>query len=353
MIHDSNKIIVGVTRDFMDSEGNLDFNKEIWDILLHHPGIELEIIEDSAPTNITVDHTLRFDAIMMKRSPLHADALAPDTCLLKLVARNGVGYDHLDVESCTQAGVMIAITPEAVRRPVASANVALMLAFAHRIFERDRRTRDGAWDKRLKNKGIGLQGRVLGVIGLGNIGQEIFRLMQPWGMVHLGVAPNHTEDEFSDLGVSLVGLDTILAKAHFLCICCPLSKRTHHMIGERELRLMKQEAYLINTARGEIIDEVILVRALRESWIAGAGLDVFEQEPPSPLNPLFSLDNVIVGSHNLAQCEEMKQLANRGVAEAVLALANGTIPKNLVNPEVLEHPRLKEFMKNKSGTINP
>lgn len=165
---------------------------------------------------------------MMKRSPLRAEALTLDSCRLKLVARNGVGYDHLDVEACTRAGVMVAITPEAVRRPVASANVALMLAFAHRIFERDRRTRDGAWGRRWENKGIGLQDRVLGVIGLGNIGQEIFRLMQPWGMIHLGVAPNHTEDEFADLGTSLVSLDTILAEADFLCICCPLSEKTFH-----------------------------------------------------------------------------------------------------------------------------
>lgn len=351
MLNDSNKIIVGVTRDFMNPEGNMDFIEEIWDVLLEHPRIELEIMEEPAPTNITVDHTKRFDAIMMKRSPLRAEALAPDNCRLKLVSRNGVGYDHLDVKACTQAGVMIAITPEAVRRPVASANVALMLAFAHRIFERDRRAREGQWDKRWIDKGLGLKDRVLGVIGLGNIGQEIFRLMKPWGMTHLGVAPNHTEDEFSDLEVSLVDLDTILSMADFLCICCPLSEKTYHMIGERELRLMKQEAYLINTARGEIIDETKLVRALNEWWIAGAGLDVFEQEPPSPQNPLLSLDNVILGSHNLAISEEMNQLANRGVSEAVLALADGTVPRNLVNPEVIEHPGLKEFIKtNQAGS---
>jgi len=336
--------MVGVTRDFMSPEGTIDFVKEIWDFLRDHPGIELEIMNEPAPTVITVDHTRYFDAIMMKRSPLRAEALSPDNCRLKLVARNGVGYDHLDVDACTESGVMIAITPEAVRRPVASANVALMLAFAHRIFERDRRARDGDWGKRWKNKGIGLEGRVLGVIGLGNIGQEIFRLMKPWGMTHLGVAPNHMEDEFSDLGVSLVDLDTILAQADFLCICCPLSPKTFHMIGERELRLMKQESYLINTARGEIIDEATLVRALEKNWIAGAGIDVFEQEPPSPQNPLFSLDNVILGSHNLAISEEMKELANRGVAEAVLALADGIIPKNLVNPEIVEHPRFKNFI---------
>ena len=341
------KLHVGVTRDFMSPEGKIDFVEDSWIALMSHPGIELHMMEESAPTLITEEHTSRFDVIMMKRSPLPAAALNQDDCRLKLISRNGVGYDHLDVDACTQAGVMIAITPAAVRRPVASASIALMLAFAHRIFERDRRTRKGAWDKRWKNKGIGLQGRVLGVIGLGNIGQEILRLMKPWGMVHLGVAPNHTEDEYSELDVRLVDLDTILREADFLCLCCPLTEKTRRFIGERELQLMKPDAYLINTARGEIIDEATLARALREGWIAGAGLDVFESEPPSPQNPLMSLDNVILGSHNLAICEEMNLLANQGVAEAVLTMADGTIPENLVNPEVVKHRKL-QHLKRKS-----
>lgn len=343
MANDKAKIHVGVTRDFISPEGRIDFVGDSWKALVDHPEVELEIMEEPAPTLITAEHTSRFDAIMMKRSPLRAEALAQADCRLKLVSRNGVGYDHLDVDACTQAGVMIAITPEAVRRPVASASIALMLAFAHRIFERDRRTRNGAWDKRWKNKGIGLQGRVLGVIGLGNIGQEILRLMKPWGMTHLGVAPNHTENEYSDLEVKLVDLDTILGEADFLCLCCPLTDKTQHLIGERELRLMKPEAYLINTARGEIIDEAQLARALREGWIAGAGLDVFETEPPSTQNPLMSLDNVILGSHNLAICEEMNLLANRGVAEAVLDLADGIIAEHLVNPDVVTHRKLQHL----------
>lgn len=341
----SGEMLVGVTRDFMSPEGSLIFVKEIWKELQEHPGLKLEILEEPAPTTITVDHTQRYDALMMKRSPLRAEALEPDNCRLKLVARNGVGYDHLDVDACTRAGVMIAITPEAVRRSVASANVALMLACAHRIFERDRRTRNGEWGKRWEGKGIGLQNRILGVIGLGNIGQEIFRLMEPWGMTHLGVAPNHTEDEFSDIRVHLVNLDTVLIEADFLCICCPLSENTYHMIGERELQLMKKEAYLINTSRGEVIDEAVLARALRERWIAGAGIDVFEQEPPSLNNPLFDLDNVILSSHNLSHTKEMNQLANRGAANAVLALAKRRIPAKLVNPEVVGHPRLRILKK--------
>ena len=119
MINNSEKILVGVTRDFMNPEGTIDFVKEIWEVLREDPRIDLEIMEDPAPTNITGEHTCRFDAIMMKRSPLRSEALAPDNLRLRLISRNGVGYDHLDVDACTQAGVMISITPDAVRRPVA------------------------------------------------------------------------------------------------------------------------------------------------------------------------------------------------------------------------------------------
>ena len=126
-------MLVGVTRDFMRPEENLNFINDIWEELQEPPCIKLEIPEEPAPTNITVNLTQRYDAIMMKQSPLRAEALEPDNFRLNLVARNGVGYDHLDVDACTRAGVMIAITPEAVRRSVASVNVALMLACAHRI----------------------------------------------------------------------------------------------------------------------------------------------------------------------------------------------------------------------------
>ncbi len=147
MARESKRIVVGITRDFISSEGKIDFVEKIWDELANHPRIKIEILEEPAPTNITLDHTQRFEVIIMKRSPLRAMALDPENCRLQLVARNGVGYDHLDVDACTRAGVMIAITPEAVRRPVASANITLILAVAHRIFERDRRTRNCAWKK--------------------------------------------------------------------------------------------------------------------------------------------------------------------------------------------------------------
>ena len=260
-----------------------------------------------------------------------------------LVARNGVGYEHLDVEACTRAGVIITITPEAVKRPVASSIMAFMLALAHRLPLRDRMTRTGRWKERNNVYGIGLRGKTLGVVGVGNIGSEVFRLARPWGMTHLGCEPNAPPEGFPDQNVRLVDLDSLLEESDFVCLCCPHNDQTRRMIGERKLSLMKPTAYLINTARGEIVHESALIEALSNNRIAGAAIDVFENEPPRPDNPLFKLDNVILSSHNISLSDEGGRLGNQAVAAAVLAVARGEIPKHVINPKVLDHPGIKEI----------
>lgn len=339
---EGNRFRVAMTRDFVDSEGRPYFDQDAWRSLQDEPRIDLEVLE--APEmggDIPAEVVRAFDAVIMKRSPLSATALEGDDVRLLLVARNGVGFEHLDVAASTRAGVMITITPEAVRRPVASAIMTFILALAHRLPLRDRLTRAGRWSDRNLHPGIGLTGRVLGVIGVGNIGAEVFRLAAPWEMVHLGCDPSRPAEELGAMGVRAVDLDTLLGESDFVCLCCPLSKRTRHMIGAREFGLMKSTAYLINTARGGLIDEAALIAALAEGRIAGAGLDVLEREPPSPDNPLLGMENVILSSHNLNFNDEGNRLGNQSAAAAVLATVRGEIPDNLVNPDVLGHPRLQ------------
>ncbi|MBT3361336.1 MAG: dehydrogenase [Rhodospirillales bacterium] len=332
---------VGVTRDFVRTDGTVNFLPEAWHRLEGHPRIELHLLEDEAPTTLTRAHTSAFDVILMKRSPLPASAIGEPAPRLFLVSRNGVGFDHIDVPACTEAGIMVTITPDAVRRPVASAIMALILSLAHQVIPRDQMTRAGRWKERWNTPGIALTGRTLGVVGLGNIGRELLRVAAPWDMRLIGVEPFVPQEGFPDLDVELVDLDTVLAEADFVSLCCPYIPATHHLIGARELALMKPSAYLVNTARGEIIDEPALVQALSVGGIAGAGIDVFEKEPPATDNPLFGLDNVVLGSHNLAFNDESNDLGNIGAAEAILAVANGESPRHLINPEVLEHPRFK------------
>ena len=182
---------------------------------------------------------------------------------LKLVARFGVGYDAVDVAACTEQGILLTIAPDGVRRPVASSVMAFTLAMAHRLATKDRLMRDGRWKEKGDYLGYGLTGKVLGVIGVGNIGKEVFRLAKPWDMVHLGCDPYVPQAAVADLGVKMVDLDTLLREADVISVNCLLNDETQHLIGAREFGLMKPSAFFINTARGPVVDEAGADRGAR------------------------------------------------------------------------------------------
>jgi phosphoglycerate dehydrogenase-like enzyme len=335
---------LGIARDFLAAEGRSSaLDPRALAVLRAIPGIVIETLQQPAQSPITRADLCRYDALMIKRNPVSAalfDEQANGPMRLRLLARNGVGFDHIAMEACTGAGVMVCTTPDAVARPVASSIMALMLAFSHRVLPRDRATREGRWSERWDHAGRALTGRTLGVVGLGNIGLELLRLARPWEMRHLGTTRRVDTARYADLRVEPVALDVLLAESDFVALCCPLNEATRGLIDSRALARMQSHAVLINTARGEVVDEAALVDALRSGRIAGAGIDVFAQEPPEPHNPLFELDNVILGSHNLAYTDELNSKANISCAAAVGLLARNCYPGNLVNPKVLVHPRL-------------
>lgn len=340
------RLRLGISRDFMSSVGERTFDAQAWNALMAQPGLEVEFLEQPATSPITREDVCRYDALLIKRNPVDGALLAADApgeLHLRLLARNGVGFDHIDVEACTRAGVLVCTTPDAVARPVASSVMAMMLAFSHELFTRDRLTRAGRWSDRWNRTGMALTGRTLGVVGLGNIGLELLRLAAPWGMRHLGTTPRVDEARYAGLRVEPVALDVLLAQSDFVALCCPLNDKTRGLIDARALGLMQKHAYLINTARGEVVDEAALVEALAAGQIAGAGIDVYETEPPRKTHPLFAMDNVIVGSHNLAYTDEMNSRSNRSVANAACLLAEGRLPPHVINPAVLSHPRLADL----------
>jgi D-3-phosphoglycerate dehydrogenase len=197
-------------------------------------------------------------------------------------------------------------------------------------------TRQGQWGEVFRYYGYGLKGRTLGAIGVGNIGHEMFRLINPFGMRHLAYDPYIAQEAVVDVNVRLVDLDTLLAESDFVSISCLLNDKTRHLIGEKELRKMKKTAFLINTARGGIIDESALIKALREGWIQGAGLDVFEQEPTPPDNPLLNMDNVIVTAHSLGITDEFVAGIWEQIRRQVSQIISGEVPEGLVNRQVLD-----------------
>jgi D-3-phosphoglycerate dehydrogenase len=184
--------------------------------------------------------------------------------------------------------------------------------------------------------GVGLVGRTLGSLGIGNIGAEVFRMAKPFDMSFIAHDPFADKAVAAELGVELVGLEELFRRSDVLSVSCPLTPETHHIVNAERLALMKPTAYLINTARGPIVDQKALTRVLQEGGIAGAGLDVLEQEPPEPDDPILKLDNVLLAPHALCWTDQC--FAGNGAADvrAVLDVQHGRVPRGVVNRAVLE-----------------
>jgi len=254
----------------------------------------------------------------------------------RVIARYGIGVDNVDVKACTKKGICVANVPDYCWEEVSDQALALLLACARKVVSRDRRTRAGKWDIGSRDPIHRIQGKTLGLLGLGNIARVVARKAKPFGLRLVSHDPFVSEEEARKHGVELVDFQALLAQSDFLSLHLPLNQKTRHIISEAELKSMKPEAVLINTARGPIVDEAALVQALKEGWIAGAGLDVFEQEPPAKDNPLFALENVVVTDHASWYSEEsIVELQTKAAAE-VCRVLQGDWPRSLVNPEVKE-----------------
>jgi phosphoglycerate dehydrogenase-like enzyme len=262
---------------------------------------------------------------------------------LVCLARWGVGYDRIDVPACTAAGVALTITPEGTRRPVAMTELGLILALALKLPLKDRLVREGRAAEKIYHFGIGLTGRTLGSLGIGNIGAELFRITAPLDMRAIATDPYANPATAAALGVELVPMEQLLREADFLCINTPLNPETRGIIGAAALAQMKPTAYLINTARGEIVQTAALTAALKEGRLAGAGLDVTDPEPLPPDHPLCQLENVILAPHALAWTDEIALGNGRSACRSLLACARGEAPAppQLVNREVLQQPAFR------------
>jgi phosphoglycerate dehydrogenase-like enzyme len=275
------------------------------------------------------------DALLHLTPAVTETSLAHATRLV-LIARSGVGIDSIDLNACTAAGVAVTITPDGISRPMASAAVALILALAHRLTQRDGAFHRGAWHEgRDGVVGVGLSNRVLGVIGFGRIGQEINRLLRPFRMRTIVSSPRLDHDTAAKHGVESVDLETLMLESDFVVVACPLKPETVHLIDAPMLARMKPTAFLVNVARGAIVDQAALVDALESGQIAGAGLDVFEHEPVDPNDGILRARNVIAAPHSLGYTDELLRSCIGGACSAILAVAAGEVPEHVVNREVL------------------
>ena len=339
----SDKFRVAITRDVLDSRGEPAFGRAALSILERAPEIEWEYLP-KVVREIDADQAASYDAIYVNIARVPATAVARADCRLRVVARHGVGYDTVDVPAMTRTGVLVTNTPTSMPRPVATVTLTFILALAGKLFLKDRLTRTGRWHERMDNMGLGLTGRTLGVIGAGRIGQEIMRMAKVFDLKLLAADPVVNALELSYLGARKVDLPTLLHESDFVVVACLLNERTRHLVGAKEFAQMRPTAYFINVARGPIVDEPALIEALREQRIAGAALDVFEQEPVDPANPLLTMDNVIVTPHSLCWTDEcFHNMASTGLTSIVDALS-GRRPEFVVNPDALAHPRVQAWL---------
>ena len=330
------KFRVALSADFRNPDGSPTFRDFDLAPLLNDPHVETVFLDSESA--ISGRQLEDIDALILLAHRFDKNSV-PKSGRLGVVARFGVGYDTVDVPACTEAGIALVITPESVRRPVAVSIITLMLALTGKLPTKEKLTRAGAagFAQRGQHMGVGLVGRTFGSLGAGNIGAETFRMAKPFDMKFIAHDPFANPQAMAELGVELVGIEELFRRSDVLSISCPLSDATRHIVSAERLALMKPTAYLINTSRGPVVDPNALTKALQENRIAGAGLDVLEQEPPDPADPILALDNVILTPHALCWTDQCFAHMGRLDIQAVLDFRDGHVPTGtIVNRAVIE-----------------
>ncbi len=275
-----------------------------------------------------------FDAIIVRSRTKVTRQVIEASKKLKIIARAGVGVDNVDVQAATERGVMVINAPESTSITVAEHTMGLILSLSRKISIADSSVKEGKWEKS-RFMGIELNGKTLGVIGMGRIGSQVVTRSKAFGMETIVYDPYITEKSASELGVTVVDLETLLKNSDVITIHVPLTPETKHSIAKPQFEMMKENAFIVNCARGGIIKEDDLYEALSNNVIRGAGLDVFEVEPPEN-SPLFTLDNVVLTPHIAASTSEAQRDAAIIVANEIKKVFKGQSPKNVLNMPVLD-----------------
>lgn len=312
------------------------------EILAARSDVRLDRIENESPEAMFAPilaeaHAYQIGAARDELAPhfhAHADLLKRAPNLL-IVSSNGAGFDPVDVEACTAAGVLVVNQSGGNAHSVAEHALGMLLTLSKRIIEADRALRRDPNVNRNSLIGTEAQGKTIGIVGLGNAAADIAELCKGLlGMTVLAYDPYLSATEMAARGGEKVELDDLLHASDYVSINCPLAKDTRGMIGAREFALMQPHAYYITTARGFIHDEAALFEALRDKRIAGAGLDVWDKEPPPPEHPLLQFDNVLASPHTAGVTKEARANMGRIAAEQMLGALDGKRPPRLINPEV-------------------
>ncbi|MCD6504765.1 D-glycerate dehydrogenase [Candidatus Bathyarchaeota archaeon] len=314
-------------------EAGLTLLKDAADVRIASP--ERALIKENL-----IEEVRNIDALIVTRSrePVDEDVIKEGK-RLKIIARHGSGYENVDIKAATRRGIFVTHAPVNAET-AADLAMGMIICLLRRIHEGDKLVKSGEWyrSRRLGHPLIGFDvyGKILGIIGLGRIGAAVAKRARGFDMKILYYDVVRKREYEEKLGVEYRELDDLLRESDIVSIHVPLSKRTENLISERELKLMKKTAYLINTSRGRVVDQDGLYRALSENWIAGAALDVFREEPLPPDDPMAKLKNVLLTPHMGGATVDCRRRTSITVAKDVIRALRGEVPKHLINPEVLK-----------------
>ena len=332
---------VALTADFYDAEGRLKYRDIRLDLLESIPSLAVSRFAEHR-AEIEPQQLAGANGVIVLSPRVTARSLSMSADLLA-IGRFGVGFDSVDVAACTAADVVLFITTGAVDHSVAEATVGWILALTHHVRVKDRLVREGQWDARSRYMGSELRDRTLGIIGFGGIGRSVVKLLSGFGMnTPLVFDPFMSPDVVKEAGATAVSLDELLTQSDFVSLHCPLNEQTRNLLTARELSLMKPTAYLLNTARGGIVEEDALFEALSSRRIAGAALDCFVGEPITAPPRWAALDNVLLAPHSIAWTDELFRDIGRSACQGMIDLSNGRKPRGVVNPEVFERPSFRD-----------
>ncbi|MBZ4646216.1 MAG: D-3-phosphoglycerate dehydrogenase / 2-oxoglutarate reductase [Petroclostridium sp.] len=276
------------------------------------------------------------DAILARTAPFPAEVLKAGK-KLKVIARHGVGVDNIDVKTAEELGIYVTNAPLSNANSVAEHTIGLIIACARNMVRVDKEFRNGNFEIRNQLKGMDIEGKILGLVGLGRIGTMVAKKAAlGLGMKVIGYDPYITQDKVAPEIELINDWEYIFKNADFVSLHMPATEKTKGIVGKKEFEIMKPTAYLINAARGEVVNEAELIEALKTKKIAGAGLDVFEQEPPAKDNPLFELHNVILTPHNAALTQEAMDRMGLHAAIGIDEVLSGKKPSWPVNNPVIK-----------------
>jgi D-3-phosphoglycerate dehydrogenase len=306
----------------------------VWTEVTLHPEALARLQAHADVITRTPDYLEGVEAAIIGKSYVDAAFIERAGPSLKLVIRHGIGYNTLDVPTATHYGVLCANTPDAPTESTAEQAVGLLLAVAKAIVKSDMALRANTPVMYADLRGVEVRDRVLGVVGYGRIGRRVTEICALGLRMQVMIFDPYLSTTASlPEGVTVAdSLDALLPHVDFLTLHTPLMPETHHLIGERELRLMKSGSFLINVSRGPVVDEVALIRALQDGHLAGAGLDVFDPEPPMPDNPLLRMTNVVVTPHVASNTDQGYRRMSQGVVDQVLQVLAGERPSFLIDP---------------------